>query len=207
MSNVLSFSLAFVLDSFPPFYRALLTAWRSVEGSWSPSRASFVFASSSSFHVAPVGEISAQSVYRFLLSESRLSPHCIFKFFPVYSQLYWPSTWSQPYLFSVDHPVLDLSWKVAHGVLYTADRLLGFSYSVDPLCFCGLALECPSHLFFSCPLAQSVLSWLQSLLFSFSSLCLCIVCGHVLFQMSSILPPLFLFICYRISSPISRSQL
>ena len=185
VSDVLSFPLAFVLDSFPPFYRALLIAWRSVEGSWSPSRASFTFASSSPFHVAPVSDISAQSVYRFLLSESRPSPHCVLKFFPVYGQLYWPLTWDQLYFFPIDRPVLDLSWKVAHGVLYTADRLLGFGYSIDPLCFCGLAPECPTHLFFSCPLAQSVLSWLQSLLFSFSSSCLSLVCRHVLFGFSS----------------------
>ena len=185
VSDVLSFPLAFVLDSFPPFYRALLIAWRSVEGSWSPSRASFTFASSSPFHVAPVSDISAQSVYRFLLSECRPSPHCVLKFFPVYGQLYWPLTWDQLYFFPIDRPVLDLSWKVAHGVLYTADRLLGFGYSIDPLCFCGLAPECPTHLFFSCPLAQSVLSWLQSLLFSFSSSCLSLVCRHVLFGFSS----------------------
>ena len=103
----------------------------------------------------------------------------------MYGQLYWPLTWDQLYFFPIDRPVLDLSWKVAHGVLYTADRLLGFGYSIDPLCFCGLAPECPTHLFFSCPLAQSVLSWLQSLLFSFSSSCLSLVCRHVLFGFSS----------------------
>ena len=133
-----------------------MTAWRSVDGSWSSSRAALVFAASSPFHVTLAREISAQLAYRFLLSENRSSPHCILKFSPVYGQLYWPSTWSQLYFFPIDRPVLDLSWKVAHGVLYTADRLLGFGYCVDPLCFCGLAPECPSHLFFSCPLAQSV---------------------------------------------------
>ena len=179
--DVLSFPFAFSWDSLPPFYRVLLSAWRTVDGAWSPSRGSLVLASSSPFHVTLASEFSAQSVYRFLLSENRSSPQCVLKFFPIYGQLYWSSTWCQLYLFPLDRQVLDLNWKVAHGVLYTADRLLGFGYSIDPLCFCGLAPECPSHLFFSCPLAQSVLSWLQSLLFSFSPVCPSLVCRHVLF--------------------------
>ena len=59
---------------------------------------------------------------------------------------------------TLDCPLIDLSWKVAQGVLYTADRLIGSGYWVDPDCFCGMAPECPSHLFFSCPLAHSVLA-------------------------------------------------
>lgn len=179
--DVLSFPFAFSWDSLPPFYCALLSAWRSVDGAWSPTRGSLVLASSSPLHVTLASELSAQSVYRFLLSENRSSPHCVLKFFPVYGRLYWSLTWCQLYLFPLDRQVLDLNWKVTHGVLYTADRLLGFGYSIDPLCFCNLAPECPSHLFFSCPFAQSVLSWLQSLLFSFAPACPSLVCRHVLF--------------------------
>ena len=36
-------------------------------------------------------------------------------------------------------------------------------------------------MFFSCPLAQSALSWLQSLMFLYSSSCPSLVCRHVLF--------------------------
>ena len=121
----LSFSVWDVL-SFPPFYHVLLIAWRSVGGSWSPGHGFFLPASSSPFHVTLASKISAQPAYRFLLSENRLSPHCVLKFFPVYGCLYWPSTWCQLYLFPLDHLVLDLSWEVAHCVLYTAGRLLGF---------------------------------------------------------------------------------
>ena len=107
------------------------------------------------------------------------SPTVSISFLPLYGSHYWPSTWSQLFFFDLDRPVIN--WKVAHGVLYTADRLVGFGYSVDPSCFCRLAPECPSHLFFSCPLAHSVLSWLQSLLFGFSSSSPSLVCCHVLF--------------------------
>ena len=61
--------------------------------------------------------------------------------------------------------MIDLSWKVAHGVLYTADRLSSFGYAIPTARFCGHVLESLDHLFFSCPLAVSVLSWLSSLLF------------------------------------------
>ena len=81
---------------------------------------------------------------------------------------------------SKDSPI-DLSWKVVHGVLYTADHLIGFGYAIDANCFCSTALETPSHLFFPCPLAQSALSWLHALMFSYSSSCPSLVCRHVLF--------------------------
>ena len=54
-------------------------------------------------------------------------------------------------------------------------------FSVPPDCFCGTPLETVDHLFFECPLAQSVLAWIQPLLVlavpSAPSLCL----RHVLF--------------------------
>ena len=95
-----------------------------------------------------------------------------------------PPTCRQLFFFDLDRPVIDLSWKIAHGVLFTADRLIGFGYSINPSCFCSLASECLPHLFFSCPLAQSALSWLQSLMFRFSSLFPSLVCRHVLFGFS-----------------------
>ena len=108
-------------------------------------------------------------------------PHCVEKFRPQYGDLYWPSNWSQLFSFNVDRLVIDVSWNVAHGVLYTADRLIGFGNAIDATCFCSTALEMPPHLFFSCPLAQSALSLLHSLMLSYSSSCPSLVCRHVLF--------------------------
>ena len=59
---------------------------------------------------------------------------------------------------------------------------IGFGYVIDANCFCSTALETPCLLFFSCPLAQSALSWLQSLMFSYSSSYPFLVCRHVLFR-------------------------
>ena len=66
-------------------------------------------------------------------------------------------------------------------MLYTVDRLLSFGYTLNSFCFCGPVLEIAEHLFFHCALAQSVLSWLQTLMSSFSSSCPSLLCRHVLF--------------------------
>ena len=75
--------------------------------------------------------------------------------------------------------------KIAHGVLYTAARLASFGYDFNTSCFCGPVSETLEHLFFYCPLAHSVLSWLQSLMFLSSSLAPSLVCRHALFGFSS----------------------
>lgn len=77
--------------------------------------------------------------------------------------------------------MIDLNWKIAHGVLYTAERLSSFGMPVPLVCFCNAPLETLSHLFFACPLAQSVLSWLQSLMFSFSPMSPVLLARHSLF--------------------------
>ena len=195
---VLANPSAFHSGLLAPFYRALLSAWREVEGSYSQSCSSLVVASPSPHHCCPVAEASAKHVYQFLLSENRSPPHCVDKFRPQYGELYWPFTWSQLFCFDLDRPVIDLSWKVADGVLYTAYRLIGFGYAIDPNCFCSTVFETPSHLFFSCRLAHSALSWLQSLMFSHSSSCPSLVCRHALFGFAPrelrSLPKVFIYI-------------
>ena len=117
--------------------------------------------------------MAAKSCYSYLLSVSLSPLHCIAKFRPIFGDLYWPTTSKSLFLFPLDRPVIDLNWKIAHGVLYTVDRLLSFGYALDPASFCSSPLDTAHHLFYECPLAQSVLSWLQSLslrhvLFGFS---------------------------------------
>ena len=85
-----------------------------------------------------------------------------------------------------------LNWKLAHGVLYTAQRLASFRLPVPLPCFCGAPVESLDHFFFYCPLAYSVLSWLQSLMFSFSFMCPALLLHHVRFGsvlMSCAQPP------------------
>ena len=96
--------------------------------------------------------------YLYLLCENMSPPHCVTKFAPVYGDLHWPTAWRSLSFFDIDRQVIDLNWKIAHGVLLTAQRLVRFGLSVPLSCFCGSPVESLEHLFFSCPLAQSVLS-------------------------------------------------
>ena len=182
--EVFSCPFAFAPERLPPFYHALLLAWRSLEGAFCASRASLVIGTFSGLEVSPLSEVSAKSCYLFLLSKHHTSPHCVSKFRAQFGPLYWSSTWQSLSFFPLDRPVFDVAWKIAHGVLYTADRLVSFGYNVPPLCLCGLASETLPHLFFACPLAQSVLSWLQSLMVTASPLCPSLLCRHVLFGFS-----------------------
>ena len=142
--------------------------------------------------------MSCKSVYWFLLSELVVSPHCVEKFFPLFGSLYWSATWRQLFLFDLDRPVIDLSRKVAHGVLYTAEHLSSFGYDIPLSFFCSAPCESLQHLFFDCPLAVSVLSWLQSLLFCASPLSPSILVRHVLFGFSSdelrVVPRVFVYL-------------
>lgn len=132
----------------------------------------------------PALSMSAKSCYSYLLSVSLSPLHCIAKFCPIFGDLYWPTTWKSLSLFPLDRPVIDLNWKIAHGVLYTVDRLLSFGYALDPACFCSLPLETAHHLFYEYPLAQSVLSWLQSVMFRCDPLLPSLSLRHVLFGFS-----------------------
>ena len=44
--------------------------------------------------------------------------------------------------------MIDVSWKIAHGVLYMAQHLMSFGMPVPLLCFCGAPVESLEHLFF-----------------------------------------------------------
>ena len=167
---------AFALGGLPRLYCSLVSSWVVCrESLWASG-----FGIGSGIFSCPVESLSCKSAYWFLLSELVVSPHWVEKFFPLFGSLYWSATWRQLFLFDLDRPVIDLSWKVAHGVLYTAERMSSFGYDIPLSCFCSAPCESLQHLFFDCPLAVSVLSWLQSLLFCASLLSPSILVRHVL---------------------------
>ena len=182
--EVFSDPFSYTSSRLPPFYRSLLTAWQELDGSFSVSRRSLVFGSLCPHFCSPVACMTTKSCYLYLLSENVVQPHCVMKFASTFGVLHWSTTWRSLSFFDMDRQVIDLNWKIAHGVLYTAQRLVSFGLSVPLSCFCGSPVESLEHLFFSCPLAQSVLCWLQSLMFSFSPMCPVILCRHVLFGFS-----------------------
>ena len=182
----------------PCFYESLVLAWRSLDGSFSVVRASLVMGSSSPHSLTLVEGMTTKSCYQYLLSENLRSPHCVDKFLPSFGALYWSTTWKELQFFDTDRYVIDLSWKIAHGVLYTAARLASFGYDFNTSCFCGPASETLEHLFFHCPLAHSVLSWLQSLMFIASPLAPSLLCRHALFGFDAdellVVPRIFVYI-------------
>ena len=179
--EVFSDPLSFSPSRLPLFYQSLLTAWQELNGSFSMSRRSLVFGSLSPHFCSSVSCMTTRSCYMYLLSENVIQLHCVLKFASTFGLLHWSTTWRTLSFFDLDRQVVDLNWKVAHGVLYTAQRLVSFGLPVPLSCFCGSPVESLEHLFFYCPLAQSILCWLQSLLFSFSPMCPTILCQHVLF--------------------------
>lgn len=170
--EVFSRPFAFSPRSLPLFYQSLLLAWRSVGGSFSHSRSAFVMASTDPHQSALASSMSAKSAYLYLLSAHFAPPQCEEKLFPQYGALYWSTTWRQLYFCPLDRPVIDLAWQVAHGVLYTADPWISQ--------------------------AQSVLGWIQSLLFRVSIQCPALSCRHVLFGFSSselcVVPRVFVYL-------------
>ena len=154
--------------------------------------------SSSPHSQTPVIAITTKSCYQYLLSENIATPHCVDKFRPTFGVLYWSTTWTELFLLDIDCQVIDLPWKIAHGVLYTAARLASFGYDFNTSCFFGPVSETLEHLFFYCPLAFSVLSWLQSLMFISSPLASSLVCRHALFGFNSdellVVPRIFVYI-------------
>ncbi|KAK3697332.1 hypothetical protein QZH41_015712 [Actinostola sp. cb2023] len=57
----------------------------------------------------------------------------------------WPDTWSQVHSMPLDRHVIDANWKISHGVIYTAERLVNFGMDVEPSCHCGAPLETPDE--------------------------------------------------------------
>ena len=202
--DVFSNPASFAPERLPPFYASLLRAWGAIQGSSSSSSSSLVVGSPQHVDPVAVASVSTKSCYVLLLSLSPCIPHCVSKFSPIYGPIDWKSTWASLYFLPLDRPVSDLNWKIAHGVLYTADRLISFGLDIPAACFCGTVLETTAHLFFCCPLARSGLDWIQTLLSTFSVDAPSLDVRHLLFGFSEadlrIVPKVFLICLMCVSS-------
>lgn len=87
--------------------------------------------------------MSTKFVYQNLVDRLSEPPHSLTKFGPLYGALYWKETWQKVAIMPLDRKAHDLNWKLAHGGLYTADRLVGWgiflhhssrNYSTSFLC-------------------------------------------------------------------------
>ena len=141
-TEVFSWPFAFNTRSLPPFYKSLLIAWRELDGSFSVPCDCLVFGASTPHFPCPASSMSTKFCYVYLLSEDMVDPHCVEKFSGTFGNLHW-STRSLTF-FDLDRQVIDLNWKIAHGVLYTAERLSSFGLNSGPhACAKGARMRSP----------------------------------------------------------------
>ena len=124
--GVFSVPLSFLSAKLPPFYAAVLDAWKALDGSVSLN--GLVVRSLGDSIQLPASSLTCKSCYQLCLLINPCSSHCVTKFRPSFGDLDWPSTWKSLFYMPLDRQVIDLNWKVAHGVLYTAERLSSFGY-------------------------------------------------------------------------------
>ena len=142
--SVLSNPFYFRLEALPPFYQSVFNAWRLSGGLATLS--GLAVGSFLPTQPVPVEAISTKQAYDMCLAASKCSPRCTQKYSSTYPDINWVSTWGSLYLMPLDRQVIDLNWRIAHGVPYAADRLISFGYQFGPMCFCG-GTETPEHLF------------------------------------------------------------
>ena len=123
-----------VPSGLPAFYRALLRAWTTLHGSL--SQAGLIVGSADTTSLR-ADSLTCKSCYQLLLSLNPAQPHCVVKFRSNYGDLDWDSTWKTLFFMPLDRKPIDLCWKVAHGVLYTAHCLVSFGLNFPPDCLCG----------------------------------------------------------------------
>ena len=180
--EVFSDPFGFPSGLLPPFYAALIQAWCDSGGSVVNGQLTVGSLSSSPLVAL---SLSCKSSYQLLLDLHPCNPHCIVKFLPSFGRLDWLIIWKQLFFFPLHRIVIDLNWKICHGVPYTAERLSSFHYAVPMSCFCGYPTESLEHLFFSCSLAQSGIAWIQTLLSTASPLAPSLCVDHLLFGFNS----------------------
>ena len=147
-----------LIGLLPPYYQCMVHAWLEFDGGVVDGILSLDVSSPKPCALAELNSHSTDVIGRRLLSPE---PHCISKFLRTYGPLYWSQTWDQVHLTSLYRPVVDVNWKIAHSVLYTASRLVNnFGMAnIDVMCHCQADEETPEHLFFEWIYARILDDW------------------------------------------------
>ena len=194
--EVLSFPAFYPSSLLPPFFASVLESW-ALLGGHSRGNGYFLCADDNG-QPRPLAICTTKLCYSILMKTTAIPPHCINKFSSTFGSLYWAETWKQVHVLPLDRHVIDVNWKIAHGVLYTADRLVSFGMSVDPMCHCNNDRETLQHLFFDCTFTQSVLLQLQTIFLRVTPLCPRLAPRHLLFGFDEgereIVPPVFSYV-------------
>ena len=145
------------LRHLPSFYRSVLSAWYRVGGCRKQDGTMAVHPT----HLASpieMKDFTAAKAYQILTTKELPPPNCVTKF----PWVNWSATWDSIHLCKYICSTLDTVWKIAHGVLPTADRLVRFGMDIPISCFCGHP-ETLDHLFFHCPLASRLWFWFSTM--------------------------------------------
>ena len=147
------------LATLPSFYQIIFRAWQALDGDLSHNN--ILMLDKHSAVPLAIENFSSRTTSSLLRRKAYVEPHCQDKFRPLYGWLHWSLTWDQLHICTLDQPIIDLNWKIAHGVLYTGAHLAyGFHMAhVDPQCFCGADDKTLEHLFFECELARLLVAW------------------------------------------------
>ncbi|CAB4018750.1 Hypothetical predicted protein [Paramuricea clavata] len=147
-----------LISLLPSYYQFLLRAWFQFDGGVVDGLLSLDVSSDRPRSLPEITSHVAYVIGRRLVTPE---PHCIGKFRPTYGPLYWSQTWDQVHLTTLDRPVVDVNWKIAHGVLYTASRLVNSfgMANIEVRCHCRADEETLEHLFFECAYARILVGW------------------------------------------------
>ena len=134
--------------TLPSFYQIIFHAWQALDGSLSNDNI-LVLDKHSAVPLA-LENFSSRTISSLLWQKAHVEPHCQAKFRLVYGPLHWPQTWDQLHICTLDRPIIDPNWKIAHRVLSTGARL-AYDFHVahvSPRCFCDAEDETLAHRFF-----------------------------------------------------------
>ena len=126
--SVLSQPSAYDIATLPTFFYHCFLAWIALGGSLSGGE--LVVGSSLAGGPFLVSTMTSKTCYDILLSQNPALLHCVGNFLPLLGAWEWSSTWCSLFFMPLDRQVIDLNWKLAHGVLYTAERLASFGYQL-----------------------------------------------------------------------------
>ena len=151
------------LRKLPSFYASVLYAWQQLSG-FRDSNGNLLAQLLPNSPPTPVHLLSAKAAYQSLMVSCFVPPVCEERFRNL-NVSSWSLVWLMIHKCKFIRPILDTAWKIAHGVIPTADRLIHFQMNVSPHCFCQ-ELESLEHLFHSCTTTSQVLMWYSNLLSS-----------------------------------------
>ena len=147
------------LNLLPSFYRSVMVSWLALSRRLEHG---IIHVGQSDVSSHPILSLSVRFLYDQFSRMDRIEHRCVSRYRSWGLDVEWSMVWSNLHLWRFIRPVRDTNWLIVHRILHTADRLVRFGITVDPLYHCGAA-ELLVHLFTQCPVARQIFALYQSL--------------------------------------------